>query len=105
MLLGWHYSSYYSNAYALNQYLANKGFVVISVNYRLGIGYGYEFHNPIDGGTKGASEYKDIKAAGLWLKGQKDIDNNLLYISGIPHKKVINNNIVSQVVKLCNYFI
>ena len=27
-------------------------------------------------------------------------DNNLLYISGIPHKKVINNNIVSQVVKL-----
>ena len=27
-------------------------------------------------------------------------DNNLLYISGIPHKKVINDNIVSQVVKL-----
>ena len=82
MLLGWHYSSYYSNAYALNQYLANKGFVVISVNYRLGIGYGYEFHNPIDGGTKGASEYKDIKAAGLWLKGQKDIDNNRIYVYG-----------------------
>ncbi len=39
MLLGWHYSSYYSNAYALNQYLADQGFVVISVNYRLGIGY------------------------------------------------------------------
>ena len=52
MLLGWHYSSYYSNAYALNQYLANQGFVVISVNYSLGIGYGYEFHNPIDGGTR-----------------------------------------------------
>ena len=27
-------------------------------------------------------------------------DSNLLYISGIPHKKVINDNIVSQVVKL-----
>jgi len=27
MLLGWHYSSYYSNAYALNQYLASRGFV------------------------------------------------------------------------------
>ena len=74
MLLGWHYSSYYSNAYALNQYLADQGFVVISVNYRLGIGYGYEFHNPVDGGTRGASEYKDIKAAGLWLRKQSNVD-------------------------------
>ena len=76
MLLGWHYSSYYSNAYALNQYLANKGFVVISVNYRLGIGYGFEFHNPVDGGTKGASEYRDVKAAGLWLNQQNNIDKD-----------------------------
>ena len=82
MLLGWHYSSYYSNAYALNQYLASKDFVVISVNYRLGIGYGYEFHNPIDGGTRGASEYKDVKAAGLWLKDQNHIDNDRIYVYG-----------------------
>ena len=33
---------------------------------------GYEFHNPIDGGTKGASEYKDVKAAGIWLNSQKN---------------------------------
>ncbi|WP_204278892.1 alpha/beta hydrolase family protein, partial [Klebsiella aerogenes] len=38
MLLGWHYSDYYSNAYASNQYLASLGFNVLSVNYRLGIG-------------------------------------------------------------------
>jgi len=82
MLLGWHYSSYYSNAYALNQYLANQGFVVISVNYRLGIGYGYEFHNPIDGGTRGASEYKDIKAAGLWLRNHANVDNDRIYVYG-----------------------
>ena len=82
MLLGWHYSSYYSNAYALNQYLANLGFVVLSVNYRLGIGYGYEFHNPLDGRTRGASEYKDIKAAGLWLVDQKYIDPNHIYVYG-----------------------
>ena len=82
MLLGWHYSSYYSNAYALNQYLASKDFVVISVNYRLGIGYGYEFHNPIDGGTRGASEYKDVKAAGLWLKDQNYIDQDRIYVYG-----------------------
>ena len=82
MLLGWHYSSYYSNAYALNQYLADQGFVVISVNYRLGIGYGYEFHNPVDGGTRGASEYKDIKAAGLWLRKQSNVDTDKIYVYG-----------------------
>jgi dipeptidyl aminopeptidase/acylaminoacyl peptidase len=74
MLLGWHYSDYYSNAYALNQYLANQGFVVLSVNYRLGIGYGFEFHQPANAGMNGASEYLDIKAAGEWLAKQPTID-------------------------------
>src|SRR5581483_2969408 len=32
MLLGWHYMDYYSNAYAVNQYLAAHGFVVLSIN-------------------------------------------------------------------------
>lgn len=82
MLLGWHYSSYYSNAYAVNQYLASRGFVVLSVNYRLGIGYGYEFHRPPDGGTRGASEYQDIKAAGEWLAKQSFIDPAKIGIYG-----------------------
>ena len=46
MLLGWHYMDYYSNGYAVNQYLAAHGFVVLSVNYRLGIGYGRRFIIP-----------------------------------------------------------
>ena len=74
MLLGWHYSDYYANAYALNQYLASRGFVVLSVNYRLGIGYGHAFHNPPAAGVAGASEYIDIKAAGEWLAKQPGID-------------------------------
>ena len=74
MLLGWHYSDYYSNAYASNQYLASLGFVVLSVNYRLGIGYGYEFHQPANAGLKGVSEYRDIKAAGEWLQKQNFVD-------------------------------
>lgn len=82
MLLGWHYSSYYSNAYALNQYLASIGFTVLSVNYRMGIGYGYEFHNPVDGGTRGASEYQDIKAAGLWLAAQSYVDASKIGVYG-----------------------
>jgi len=82
MMLGWHYSSYYSNAYAVNQYLASQGYVVISVNYRLGIGYGYEFHRPIDGGTRGASEYQDIKAAALWLRDQSFVDDKKIGVYG-----------------------
>jgi dipeptidyl aminopeptidase/acylaminoacyl peptidase len=82
MLLGWHYSSYYSNAYAVNQYLASQGYVVLSVNYRLGIGYGYEFHRPVDGGSRGASEYQDVKAGAEWLAAQDFVDPAKIGIYG-----------------------
>ncbi len=82
MLLGWHYSDYYSNAYSYNQYLANLGFLVITVNYRLGIGYGYEFHQPEKAGSAGASEYIDIKAAGEWLAKQPNVDPTRIGIYG-----------------------
>src|SRR5512132_4268815 len=74
MLVGWHYMFYYSNAYAVNQYLASRGFVVLSVNYRLGIGYGYEFHQPPDGGARGASEYQDVLAGAKYLQARSDVD-------------------------------
>ena len=64
LLLGWHYGDYYWNAYAMNQYLANRGFVVLSINYRLGIGYVHDFQRPPRAGIAGASEYLDVKAAG-----------------------------------------
>lgn len=74
MLLGWHYMYYYANTYAMNQYLASRGFVVLSVNYRLGIGYGFEFHSPRDGGARGAGEYQDVLAAGRYLAARPDVD-------------------------------
>jgi dipeptidyl aminopeptidase/acylaminoacyl peptidase len=82
MLLGWHYSDYYTNAYAMNQFLASRGFVVLSVNYRLGIGYGREFHHPPRGGAQGASEYQDIVAAARWLRTQPTVDANRIGIYG-----------------------
>ena len=82
MLLGWHYSDYYSNAYALNQYLCSLGFTVLAVNYRLGIGYGFDFHNPKNAGMMGASEYLDVKAAGEWLAAQSTVDASRIGVYG-----------------------
>jgi len=82
MLLGWHYMDYYSNAYAVNQYLASRGYVVLSVNYRLGIGYGWDFHHPAHAGPAGASEYQDVLAGGKWLAARPDVDPAHLGIWG-----------------------
>jgi dipeptidyl aminopeptidase/acylaminoacyl peptidase len=74
MLLGWHYMDYYSNSYAVNQYLADHGYVVLSVNYRLGIGYGHSFHHPDRAGRAGAAEYQDVLAGAKYLQKQGDVD-------------------------------
>jgi dipeptidyl aminopeptidase/acylaminoacyl peptidase len=74
MVLGFHYMDYYHNAYAMNQYLASRGYVVLSVNYRTGIMYGRHFREPADGGWRGAAEYKDIVAAGRYLQSLPNID-------------------------------
>ena len=74
MLLGWHYMYYYANAYAMNQYLASRGYVVLSVNYRSGIGYGRAFREAAGRAGRGASEYQDIVAAGKYLQSRSDVD-------------------------------
>lgn len=74
MLLGWHYMDYYHNTYAFNQYLASRGYVVLSVNYRSGTGYGLEFREALNYGAGGASEFGDVIGAGLYLRGRSDVD-------------------------------
>jgi dipeptidyl aminopeptidase/acylaminoacyl peptidase len=74
MLLGWHYMYYYNNAYAMNQYLASRGYVVLSVNYRSGIGYGMKFREALNYGPTGASEFNDVLGAGLFLKNHSAVD-------------------------------
>ena len=74
MLVGWHYRNYYHNAYAINQYLTSKGYVVLAVNYRSGIGYGLEFREALNYGAGGASEFHDVMGAGLYLQSRPDVD-------------------------------
>ena len=82
MQLGWNYSDYYANAYALNQYLASRGFTVLSVNYRLGIGYGYDFHRAPNSGAQGAAEYQDVKAGAEYLRSLPSVDPKRIGIYG-----------------------
>ena len=74
MLLGWHYMYYYRNAYAMNQYLANHGYIVLSVNYRSGIGYGMEFREALNYGATGGSEFNDVMGAGIYMRNRPDVD-------------------------------
>ena len=74
MLPGWNYGEYYHNAYAMNQYLASRGYVVLSVNFRSGIGYGMEFREALKYGAGGASEFNDVLGAGRWLQARPDVD-------------------------------
>jgi len=82
MLLGWHYMYYYHNAYAFNQYLASRGYLVLSVNYRSGIGYGRAFREALHRGARGASEYQDIVAAGLYLRSRDDVEGKRIGLWG-----------------------
>ena len=82
MLLTWHNMDYYSNSYAVNQYLANHGFIVLSVNYRLGIGYGHDFHYPEHWGPTGAAEYQDVVAGAKWLQHDPRVDAGRIGIWG-----------------------
>jgi dipeptidyl aminopeptidase/acylaminoacyl peptidase len=77
MVLGYHYHTidYYQKMYALNQYLAHQGYIVLSVNYRGGTGYGMKFREAEKTGGRGASEVRDVIGAGQYLRGRNDVDS------------------------------
>jgi dipeptidyl aminopeptidase/acylaminoacyl peptidase len=74
MMLGFHYMDYYHNAYAENEYLASRGYAVLSVNYRLGVMYGRAFREAPNTIWRGAAEYKDVVAAGRYLQSLPEVD-------------------------------
>ena len=82
MMLGFHYMDYYHNAYAENQYLASRGYVVLSVNYRLGVMYGRAFREVPNGIWRGAAEYKDVVAAGRYLQSLPQVDGERIGLWG-----------------------
>ncbi|MFC1729137.1 S9 family peptidase [candidate division KSB1 bacterium] len=89
MLLGYHYMHFYHMAYAINQYFANKGYIVISVNYRSGIGYGREFRMAEERGSRGSSEYQDVYAAGKYLQSRPDVDPEKIGLWGLSYGGIL----------------
>lgn len=85
MLPGWHYIEYYSNAYGFNQWMALRGYVVLTVNYRSGVGYGQAFRIAPKTGPEGAAEYQDILAGHAYLAGLDNVDARHIGVWGGSH--------------------
>lgn len=85
MLLGYHYLSFYHVFYAVNEWLTSQGYIVMSVNYRSGVGYGRSFRNAPNTGARGNAEYQDVLAAGQWLAAREDVDPARVGIWGLSY--------------------
>jgi dipeptidyl-peptidase-4 len=85
MLLGYHYMQFYHWAYGINQWLASQGYVVLSVNYRSGVGYGRSFRTAPNTAAAGNSEYQDVLAGGKYLQSRPDVDPSRVGIWGLSY--------------------
>jgi dipeptidyl aminopeptidase/acylaminoacyl peptidase len=96
MLLGYHYMDFYHFAYAVNQWLTTQGYVVMSVNYRTGIGYGKSFRTAPKSGWLGNAEYQDVVAAGKYLQGRPEVDAARVGIWGLSYGGVLTSQALAR---------
>jgi dipeptidyl aminopeptidase/acylaminoacyl peptidase len=85
MLLGFNPMGAYNWMYALNQHFVSEGYIVISVNYRGGIGYGLDYREAKSFGPDGGSEVNDILGTVTYLQGRKDVDSRKVGIWGASY--------------------
>ena len=96
MLPGYHYMQFYHWSYAVNQWLANQGYVVLSVNYRSGIGYGRSFRQADSTNRRGNSEYRDVLAAGKYLQSRPDVDPARVGIWGLSYGGLLTSQALAR---------
>lgn len=82
MFAAWDPFETHSHLYESCQYLAHHGYEVLSVNYRGGAGYGFEYREPPGFGAGGASELKDIIAAAKYMQSRPTVDPKRLGVWG-----------------------
>jgi dipeptidyl aminopeptidase/acylaminoacyl peptidase len=96
MLLGYHYMWFYHLAYAVNEWLAAQGYVVLSVNYRSGVGYGKSFRNAANTGQRGNAEYQDVVAGAKYLQGRPDVDPKRVGIWGLSYGGLLTSEALAR---------
>ena len=96
MMPGYHYMQFYHWAYGINQWLANQGYVVLSINYRSGVGYGRSFRAAPNTGGAGNSEYQDVLAGGKYLQTRSDVDPNRIGIWGLSYGGLLTSQALAR---------
>ncbi len=85
MLPAYHYMQFYHWSYAYNQWLQSQGYIVLSVNYRAGVGYGNAFRRAPNTQGRGNAEYQDVLAGAKYLQGRADVDPTRIGIWGLSY--------------------
>jgi dipeptidyl aminopeptidase/acylaminoacyl peptidase len=96
MMPAYHYMQFYHWAYGINQWLANQGYVVMSINYRSGVGYGRSFRNAPNVGAAGNAEYQDVVAGGKYLQSRPDVDPARVGIWGLSYGGVLTSQALAR---------
>jgi dipeptidyl aminopeptidase/acylaminoacyl peptidase len=96
MMPAYHYMQFYHWAYGINEWFASQGYIVMSINYRSGIGYGRSFRNAPNTGGAGNSEYQDVVAGGKYLQSRADVDPNRIGIWGLSYGGVLTSQALAR---------
>ncbi len=96
MLPGYHYMQFYHWSYAYNQWLASQGYVVLSINYRSGVGYGRSFRNAEKTQARGNSEYQDVLAGAKYLQERADVDSKRIGIWGLSYGGLLTSQALAR---------
>ncbi len=96
MMPAYHYMQFYHWAYGINQWLANQGYIVLSINYRSGVGYGRSFRTAPNTGGAGNSEYQDVVAGGKYLLTRADVDPNRVGIWGLSYGGLLTSQALAR---------
>jgi dipeptidyl aminopeptidase/acylaminoacyl peptidase len=96
MLPGYHYMQFYHWAYGFNQYLQEKGYIVLSINYRGGIGYGRSFRQAPGTNSRGNSEYQDVLAGAKYLMSRADVDTSRMGIWGLSYGGLLTSQALAR---------
>jgi dipeptidyl aminopeptidase/acylaminoacyl peptidase len=82
--------------YGVNEWLASQGYIVLSVNYRSGVGYGNSFRNCTACGARGNAEYKDVLAGAKYLQSRPDVDVKRIGIWGLSYGGLLTSEALAR---------